>query len=85
MRPLLFAAALATVGADEYNHRYSAGDKVDLWVNKVRLSRCSLVEFRGAGALSICRDEPDAAVALRAIGAFNWPSIVTDSACTCWL
>jgi hypothetical protein len=33
---LLFTAALATVGADEYNHRYKAGDKVDLWVNKVR-------------------------------------------------
>ena len=23
------------VGADEYNHRYKANDKVDLWVNKV--------------------------------------------------
>jgi len=34
-RFLLLAAALSTAGADEYNHRYKAGDKVDLWVNKV--------------------------------------------------
>jgi hypothetical protein len=24
------------VHADDYNHRYKAGDHVDLWVNKVR-------------------------------------------------
>jgi len=31
--PLL--AATLGVGADEYNHRYKEGDRVDLWVNKV--------------------------------------------------
>jgi hypothetical protein len=36
---LLLAAALARAGADEYNHRYKAGDKVDLWVNKVSFQR----------------------------------------------
>ena len=34
MKQFLFLAALATAGADEYTHRYTAGDKVDLWVNK---------------------------------------------------
>ena len=33
---LTFLAAIAAVGADEYNHRYKEGDRVDLWVNKVR-------------------------------------------------
>ena len=35
-QPFLLLAAIATVGADDYNHRYKEGEKVDLWVNKVR-------------------------------------------------
>lgn len=31
--PLIVAASV--VCADEYNHRYKEGDRVDLWVNKV--------------------------------------------------
>jgi HJR/Mrr/RecB family endonuclease len=35
---LLTAASLvAVVTSDEYTHRYKKGDRVDLWVNKVRL------------------------------------------------
>jgi len=37
---LLTAASLvAVVTGDEYTHRYKKGDRVDLWVNKVRLFR----------------------------------------------
>ena len=32
---LILAAAASLTAADEYDHRYKAGDKVDLWVNKV--------------------------------------------------
>mmetsp|Transcript_8546 Transcript_8546/g.14987 ORF Transcript_8546/g.14987 Transcript_8546/m.14987 type:complete len:684 (-) Transcript_8546:183-2234(-) len=31
----LLAAIIPGAGADEYNHRYAEGDRVDLWVNKV--------------------------------------------------
>jgi hypothetical protein len=32
---LPLVAAASVVCADEYNHRYKEGDRVDLWVNKV--------------------------------------------------
>ena len=37
--------AVSVVCADEYNHRYKEGDRVDLWVNKV--SQC-------CGVLPVC-------------------------------
>jgi hypothetical protein len=41
---LLTALSLAAVvTSDEYNHRYKKGDRVDLWVNKVRLLLCVCV------------------------------------------
>jgi hypothetical protein len=35
---LLPLTALVIVCADDYDHRYKEGDRVDLWVNKVRES-----------------------------------------------
>lgn len=32
---LVGTSSIRNVAADEYTHRYKAGDKVDLWVNKV--------------------------------------------------
>jgi hypothetical protein len=32
---LPLVAAASVVCADEYNHRYKEGDRVDLWVDKV--------------------------------------------------
>jgi len=45
---LLTAASLvAVVTGDEYTHRYKKGDRVDLWVNKVRLfSGCGSFIFK---------------------------------------
>ena len=34
----LLIASIASVTADEYNHRYSQGDKVNFYVHKVSLS-----------------------------------------------
>ena len=38
MKLLPLVVAVSVVCADEYNHRYKEGDRVDLWVNKV--SQC---------------------------------------------
>jgi hypothetical protein len=35
MKLLPLVVAVSVVCADEYNHRYKEGDRVDLWVNKV--------------------------------------------------
>ncbi len=35
--------AVVVVHADDYNHRYKAGDHVDLWVNKVRGMECIII------------------------------------------
>ena len=42
-QPFLFLAAIAAVGADDYNHKYKEGDKVDLWVNKVSCDKLMLL------------------------------------------
>lgn len=36
----ILTTAVAVVNADEYTHRYKKGDRVDLWVNKVRSFYC---------------------------------------------
>eukprot|EP00970_Alexandrium_tamarense_P014282 scaffold4028_cov217-Alexandrium_tamarense.AAC.11 len=41
--PLLAFLLAGHTGADEYTHKYKAGDKVDLWVNKVCIASCSVV------------------------------------------
>ncbi len=57
--PLVVAATV--VCADDYNHRYKEGDRVDLWVNKVSpepmLLNANLACRQGRG--EFWRSEPE--------------------------
>jgi len=44
MKHLLpFLAAISGAFADDYNHRYKEGDRVDLWANKVSSTSFSIL------------------------------------------
>lgn len=42
---LLTAVIQRVVNGDEYTHRYKNGDRVDLWVNKVRFLKKKIIGY----------------------------------------
>lgn len=51
---LLPLTALVIVCADDYDHRYKEGDRVDLWVNKVRDVNCLNDLLTKGGIWGVC-------------------------------